>query len=52
VPAKDMKEKDTKRLEKFAAQLTKLRNGYYGQSLPAFHCKVYHSFLSVVADVI
>ncbi|CAN5137015.1 hypothetical protein BH11BAC5_BH11BAC5_09730 [soil metagenome] len=27
-------------------------NGYYGQSLPAFHCKVYHSFLSVVADVI
>ncbi|CAN5553332.1 hypothetical protein BH11BAC5_BH11BAC5_33050 [soil metagenome] len=31
---------------------TVLESGYYGQSLPAFHCKVYHSFLSVVADVI
>ena len=27
-------------------------NGYYGQSLPPFHCKVYHSLLPVVADVI
>ncbi len=27
-------------------------DGYYGQSLPPFHCKVYHSLLSVVADVI
>ena len=25
---------------------------YYGQSLPPFQCKVYHSLLSVVADVI